>query len=78
MRDMSKHPYSPDEQRVAAFFSERGIGGGDDPIGFLLSSYVLVIEERNALRRARADGGPLGFSTAATEALIKLMEGDPE
>lgn len=47
---MRKEPYSKDEQRVADFLNERGVGGGDDPIGFILCSYAFVIEERNALQ----------------------------
>lgn len=54
-RDMDKNPYSPDEKRVAEFFFERGVGGGDDPIGFILASYAMLIEERNMLRRQVAD-----------------------
>ena len=39
--------YSPDELRVARWISEKGVGGGDDPIGFILSSYDYVVYERN-------------------------------
>jgi len=52
MRDLDKNPYSPDEQRVAHFFFERGIGGGDDPIGSLIASHQYLIMERRALREA--------------------------
>lgn len=38
-RDIEIDPYSPDEQRVADWLMTVGIGGGDDPIGFLLASY---------------------------------------
>ena len=48
-RDFDKNPYTPDEARVVAFLSDRGVGGGDDPIGFLLASYEMVIIQRNAL-----------------------------
>jgi len=48
-RDFDKNPYTPDEARVAAFFSDRGVGGGDDPIGFLLASYEYIVEQRNTL-----------------------------
>jgi len=37
-RDFESQPYSPDEQRVASWLMAHGIGGGDDPIGFILSS----------------------------------------
>jgi hypothetical protein len=50
MRNLETHPYSADEKRVAAFLGERGVGGGDDPIGFILSSYAYVINERNVLK----------------------------
>ena len=58
-RDFDKRPYSPDEARVAAFLAERGVGGGDDPIGFILVSYALVIEERNAAREELRTGRPV-------------------
>jgi len=49
-RDILVHPYTPCEARVAAFLSEKGIGGGNDPIGFLMASHDYAIAERNALR----------------------------
>jgi hypothetical protein len=52
-RDMEAKPYSPDEMRVAKWLSKKGIGGGDDPIGFLMVSYDWLIEER---KRALANG----------------------
>ena len=45
MRDLDTHPYTKDEQRVANWLAERSggnIGGGDDPIGFLLASYAYL------------------------------------
>lgn len=51
-RDFDTHPHSADEQRVAAFLSEAGVGAGDDPIGFILASHRLLSEQRNALRAA--------------------------
>lgn len=50
MRDLQQNPYSEAEKRVAAFFFERGLGGGDDPIGFLLASYDYVVGSHKALR----------------------------
>ncbi len=49
-RNLEEKPYSEDEKRVAKFFHERGVGGGDDPIGFILASYAYLVEERNDLR----------------------------
>lgn len=50
MRDIDKEPYSKDEARVAEFFADRGVGGGDDPIGFILASYEYLVYERNDLQ----------------------------
>ena len=56
-RDMDTHPYSADEQRVAAWLVAKiGIGGGDDPIGFLIASHDFAIMQRNILRDALALG----------------------
>ena len=47
MRDFEKNPYSPDEARVAKYLCERtggSIGGGDDPIGFLIASHAFLGE----------------------------------
>lgn len=52
MRDIEKQPYTPDEKRVAEFFFERGVGGGDDPIGSILASHAYLAEERNRYRKA--------------------------
>jgi hypothetical protein len=49
-RDIIADPYRPDEQRVVDFIRERTqdqIGGGDDPIGFLLASYNMIMAERS-------------------------------
>ena len=53
MRDFQKSPYSPDERRIVDWIVERtsgAVGGGDDPIGFILASYALVIQELKELR----------------------------
>jgi hypothetical protein len=52
-RDMKTNPYTSDEKRVAEWLSKKGVGGGDDPIGFLMVSYDWLIEER---KRALANG----------------------
>lgn len=51
MRDMDKNPYSPDEQRVAQFFSDAGVGGGDDPIGNIIASHQAMAAQRNELSK---------------------------
>lgn len=46
MRNIEENPYTKEEQRVADFIVERSngaVGGGDDPIGFLLASYALLV-----------------------------------
>lgn len=51
MRNFDTHPYSLDERRVVAWIQKRApdIGGGDDPIGFLLVSYELLHMEHAEL-----------------------------
>ena len=56
MRNIVANPYTPEEQRVADWLARNGgVGGGDDPIGFLLASYAFLIAQRNALRSAAKD-----------------------
>ena len=45
-RDFDTRPYTDDEARVAKFLIDKGIGGGDDPIGFLMATYAYVMAER--------------------------------
>ena len=48
---MRETPYDVQEARVAEWIVGRtATGAGDDPIGFLLSSYDLKISEMEALR----------------------------
>ncbi len=47
MRDFKEKPYTAEEKRVVEFIDQQtggAIGGGDDPIGFLLASYVHIAE----------------------------------
>jgi len=37
-RDITANPYDRQEERVAEWLAQRGLGGGDDPIGFLIAS----------------------------------------
>lgn len=47
-------PYSIDERRVAEWLVSRGgIGGGDDPIGFVLASLSYATQEAKLLNTAR-------------------------
>ncbi len=69
-RDLDARPYSPDEARVARFFAETGIGGGDDPIGFILASHAELARQRNALRGLKT---PL---QAAAQALRSYQHGN--
>jgi len=47
--------YDKSEARVAQWIVDRtGIGGGDDPVGFILASYDLKIAEMNQLREKLA------------------------
>ena len=50
-RDIDKQPYTLDETRAAEFFFERGLGGGDDPIGALLAGYAYLVAQKNALSK---------------------------
>ncbi len=46
-RDFEENPYSKDEMRVVEWINTYcGLGGGDDPIGFLIASYEYLQEER--------------------------------
>jgi hypothetical protein len=52
-RDMATHPYSPDEERVATWLNDlTGVGGGDDPIGFIMCSLQYSVSQRNKFRDA--------------------------
>lgn len=45
-RDLDAHPYSADERRVGEFLdmlTNGDLGWGNDPIGFLLASYRVLI-----------------------------------
>lgn len=46
--------YTADQQRVADWIYQRGLGGGDDPIGFLLTSYEFMAGELKTARSASA------------------------
>lgn len=70
-RDIDKQPYSPDEQRVAKFWFDKGIGGGDDPIGALIASHECLVAERNELRAiVRVNGLRWGHTHAEIDAIL--------
>jgi hypothetical protein len=51
-RDFEVEPYNADEHRVAIWFADHGVGGGDDPIG----SMIACLEYRNVeLAATRAE-----------------------
>jgi hypothetical protein len=41
-RDFETNPYTKDERRVAEYIAGLGVGGGDDPIGFILASHAAL------------------------------------
>lgn len=53
MRDLDRDPYSTDEQRVADYLVEITgglVGAGNDPIGFLIASHRMMVEERRLIK----------------------------
>jgi hypothetical protein len=85
MRDLTTHPYSTEEQRVVDFLAEAqdddGIGGGDDPIGFMLVSWrgaVLLADTQAAeienLRAAmRVNALRWGYSHQQIDELLSSL-----
>jgi hypothetical protein len=56
MRDLDKKPYSPDEANVSTYLTElTGIGGGNDPVGFLITSHFELARQL-ALLKAKYPG----------------------
>lgn len=54
-RDFENNPYSKDEERVAKWLCERGVGGGNDPIGFILTAHEYAMQENKNLKEALAN-----------------------
>ena len=51
MRNLDEKPYSPEEAKVANYLTElTGIGGGDDPVGFLIASHFDLARQRALLK----------------------------
>lgn len=67
-RDFDKRPYSPDEKRVAEWFFEKGIGGGDDPIGGLLAMHEYIMgESRNLKEKCAVKAETVPINTFLTD-----------
>lgn len=72
-RSLDKQPYTVDEMRVCRFLQKMApdVGCGDDPIGFLIASYgMLIAERRSGLRDCR---GNKDTGKAAAEGWIAAM-----
>ncbi|WP_420237677.1 hypothetical protein ACOBR2_19100 [Telmatobacter bradus] len=51
MRDLNEKPYSREEAEAAKYLDElAGVGGGDDPVGFLIVSHRELIRQRTVLK----------------------------
>lgn len=73
-RDIDKNPYSPDEARVAKWFCDRGIGGGDDPIGALIALHEYAMSEIKDIReRCAVKAEMVPINTFTTESHIKQV-----
>ena len=52
-RDFDERPYTEDERRVATYLDAKfGLGGGEDPIGFLIAHDAWILEEWKERGRA--------------------------
>lgn len=55
-RDFEANPYTPHEERVAKYINDiAGIGGGDDPIEFLIASHHALRREVSRLKAELKD-----------------------
>lgn len=77
-RDMEKNPYTPDEARVAKYLMDlTGIGGGDDPIGFLLASHRILVDRgqraREAFQQAHADNRLAGLPDSIVDMIAEML-----
>ena len=58
VRNFTTHPYSDDEKRIVNWIMQKtkgNVGGGDDPIGFIMASHDMINAERIQLREAVVD-----------------------
>jgi hypothetical protein len=65
-RNMVARPYSADEERVVKYIVDlTDIGGGPDPIGFLIASHNALVERLRAGRAAVVEECRQAAETAA-------------
>jgi hypothetical protein len=79
-RDFDKNPYSPDEEKVAKWLVERSggnVGGGEDPIGFLMVSYDYLVHQRNQIAEAckRYNDGLINDAHKTIGAIESILDG---
>lgn len=70
-RDFETHPYSADEERIAAYLRDLlpDVGAGDDPIGFLIASHGALAADARRLAaemREEVENRPLDDFAAPT------------
>lgn len=55
-RDYFRNPYTDAEMRVVEYLHlvAPDIGGGDDPLGFIIASHKYLLRERRSQREAKA------------------------
>ena len=51
LRDLDQEPYSPEEAAATEYLVHlTGVGGGDDPVGFLIASHRDLVRQRTVLK----------------------------
>lgn len=76
--------YTPDQARAAQYiYDKTGIGGGEDPIGFLICSHQLMSDQRNELiyvlarervERARGSIDAPGFDACVEAEVVNVRK----
>lgn len=66
--------YTPDQQRAANYIAEAGIGGGDDPVGFLIASHAFLAKDAARYRwlRDKSEPGICAFYLSVGAAFHKI------
>ncbi len=74
-RDFEANPYTPHEERVAKYLNEvAGIGGGDDPIEFLIASHAMIRQEVQRLKKvSEEDELNIGDLVLALEEIYQIV-----